>query len=44
MALIVDKQTLVRANSALLFGFVCGGLMVCALGAAILDIARLFAD
>jgi hypothetical protein len=38
----VAKQILERANSALLLGLVCGGLAVCAFGAAAVDVSRLF--
>ncbi len=36
MAHLVEKETLLRANSAL----VGGGLIICALGAVIFDIGR----
>ena len=40
----VAKRFLARANSALLLGLVCGGLALCAFGAAAWDIGRLFAE
>jgi hypothetical protein len=41
MAHLMEKQTLLRANSALLLTFVGGGLAACAVGAIIYDIGRL---
>lgn len=38
----VEKQFLVRANAALLLTMVGGGLAVCAVGAMLYDISRLF--
>jgi hypothetical protein len=38
---LMEKQTLLRANSALLLTFVGGGLAACAVGAIIFDIGRL---
>jgi hypothetical protein len=38
----VARRFLARANSALLLGLVCGGLAVCAFGAAAFDLSRLF--
>jgi hypothetical protein len=38
------KQFLARANSALLLGLVCGGLAICAFGAAAFDLSRLFVE
>jgi hypothetical protein len=43
MAHLVEKDTLVRANAALLQTLVCGGLIVCALGAVVFDIGRAIA-
>jgi len=40
MAHLVEKRTLLRANSALLLTFVGGGLAACAVGAVIYDIGR----
>jgi hypothetical protein len=37
----LEKETLLRANSALLLTFVGGGLAACAVGAIIYDIGRL---
>jgi hypothetical protein len=41
MAHLVEKRTLLRANSALLLTLVGGGLLACAAGAAIYDIGRM---
>jgi hypothetical protein len=38
------KPFLARANSALLLGLVCGGLAICAFGAVVLDLSRLFME
>jgi hypothetical protein len=38
----VEKQFLVRANTALLLTLVGGGLAFCAVGAMIYDLSRLF--
>jgi hypothetical protein len=43
MAHLIEKQTLQRANTALLIGLVCGGLIVSALGAVVYDIGRMLA-
>ena len=40
MAHFVEKETLLRANSALLLALVGGGLATCALGAVVYDIGR----
>jgi hypothetical protein len=40
MAHLVEKQTLLRANSAMMLTLIGGGLIVCALGAVIFDIGR----
>ncbi len=37
-----DKQTLARVNSAIMLGLVGGGLALCAFGALIYDVGRLF--
>jgi hypothetical protein len=41
MAQLMEKQTLLRANSALLLALVGGGLAACAVGAVIYDIGRM---
>ena len=41
MMYLVEKEKLQRANAALLKTAVCGGLAVCALGAAIYDFGAL---
>jgi hypothetical protein len=38
----VDRETLVRAENALLLTLVCGGLAACAIGAIIYDLVRVF--
>lgn len=43
MTHLVEKETLLRANSALLLALVGGGLVASALGAVVFDIGRLFA-
>ena len=40
MAHFVEKETLLRANSALLLAIVGGGLAACAVGAVVYDIGR----
>jgi hypothetical protein len=40
MAHLVEKQTLQRANTAVMLTLVWGGLAVCALGAVVFDIGR----
>jgi hypothetical protein len=40
MAHFVEKETLLRANSALLLAVVGGGLAACAVGAVVYDIGR----
>ncbi|MGD0024582.1 MAG: hypothetical protein ABSC37_08140 [Xanthobacteraceae bacterium] len=37
----VDKQTLARLNTAIMFGLIGGGLAACVIGALIYDIGRL---
>jgi len=41
MAHLMEKETLVRANSALLLTLVGGGLAACAVGAVVYDIGRM---
>ena len=38
----VDRDTLARVNSAIMLGLIGGGLVVCALGAVVYDVERLF--
>jgi hypothetical protein len=40
---LVEKESLVRANTAMLLTLVWGGLAVCALGAVIFDLGKIFA-
>lgn len=40
MAHLVEKETLLRANSAMILTLIGGGLLACALGAVIFDIGR----
>ena len=40
MAHFMEKETLLRANSALLLTIVGGGLAACAVGAVVYDIGR----
>jgi len=40
---LVEKETLSRANSALMVTLIGGGLVICALGAVVFDIGRMFA-
>ncbi|HEY7301097.1 MAG TPA: hypothetical protein VH684_24685 [Xanthobacteraceae bacterium] len=42
MAFLVEKETLQRANAAVLKTVICGGLAACAFGAAIYDFSRWF--
>jgi hypothetical protein len=42
MAHLMEKETLLRANSALLLALVGGGLAACAVGAVVYDIGRTF--
>ncbi|MEA2990215.1 MAG: hypothetical protein QOG83_2926 [Alphaproteobacteria bacterium] len=39
---LVEKDTLLRANTAVLLTMVWGGLAACALGAVVYDIGRWF--
>jgi len=41
MAHLMEKETLLRANSALLLAIVGGGLAACAVGAVVYDVGRL---
>lgn len=41
MAHFMEKETLFRANSALLLALVGGGLAACAVGAVIFDVGRM---
>jgi len=41
MTHLIEKETLLRANTALLLTLVGGGLVACAFGAVIYDIGRL---
>lgn len=41
MAHLVEKETLLRANSALMLTLIGGGLLICALGAVLYDIVRM---
>ena len=41
MAHMMEKETLLRANSALLLALVGGGLVACAVGAVVYDIGRM---
>lgn len=43
MVHLVEKETLARANTALLLTVVWGGLAACAFGAIVFDIGRWFA-
>jgi hypothetical protein len=40
MAHLVEKQALLRANSAMMLTLIGGGLILCALGAVVFDIGR----
>lgn len=39
----LDKETIARVNSALVFGLIGSGLAVCVFGAAIFDLGRMLA-
>ncbi len=41
MAQLVEKEALLRANSAMLLALIGGGLIVCALGAVIFDLGAM---
>ncbi len=36
-----DRHRLARVNSAIIFGLIGGGLLVCALGAFVYDVGRM---
>jgi hypothetical protein len=40
----VERRFLARANTALMLGFVCGGLALCAFGAVAIDLSRWLVD
>jgi hypothetical protein len=40
MTHLVDKQTLERANTAVMLALIGGGLVICAFGAVVFDIGR----
>ena len=40
MAHLVEKQTIIRANTALMLAVVWGGLAACAIGAIVYDVGR----
>jgi hypothetical protein len=40
MSHLMEKQTLLRANAAVVLTFVGGGLVACAVGAIVFDIGR----
>ena len=40
MAHLVEKQTIIRANTVLMLGVVWGGLAACAIGATVYDVGR----
>jgi hypothetical protein len=42
MARLVEKQTLMRANAALMRGMVVGGMVCCALAASLYDVGVWF--
>jgi hypothetical protein len=42
MARLVEKQTLMRANAALMPGMVVGGMVCCALAASLYDVGVWF--
>lgn len=37
---VLDRRTLARINTAILFGLVCTGLVACGLGASVYDFGR----
>jgi len=41
MTHLVEKETLIRANSAMILVLVGGGLVACAVSAAIVDVGRM---
>jgi hypothetical protein len=40
MVHLLERETLLRANSAIILALIGGGLLACALGAVIFDIGR----
>ncbi|MGH6768812.1 MAG: hypothetical protein ACRECO_07310 [Xanthobacteraceae bacterium] len=40
---VLEKHTFLRANTALMLSLVWGGLAVCAFGAVVFDVGRIFA-
>jgi hypothetical protein len=40
----LDRATLARVNSAVVFGLVSAGVLACAMGAITFDVVRLFSD
>jgi hypothetical protein len=40
----LDRTTLARVNSAVVFGLVSVGVLACAIGAITFDVVRLFSD
>jgi hypothetical protein len=40
MAHLIEKQALLRANSAMILTLIGGGLSLCALGAVVFDVGR----
>jgi len=42
MAHLVEKDTLVRANAAMILLLVGGGLLACIVGSVVVDIGRMF--
>jgi hypothetical protein len=43
MPQVLDKHSLLRANTAVMLGLVWGGLALCALGAVVYDLGRMLA-
>jgi hypothetical protein len=42
MVHLLERETLLRANSAVMLALIGGGLIACALGAVVFDIGRAF--
>jgi hypothetical protein len=40
---VLEKHTFLRANTAVMLGLIWGGLALCALGAVVFDVGRIFA-
>jgi hypothetical protein len=40
---LVERETFIKANTALMLTFVWGGLAACAVGATVFDIGRMLA-